>query len=193
VADSASNDLDIIAAGLAQNLVDDPIAQRGDPRVCAFQARRAGDVHHPHAAVDDRDRSARLLRLPHADDERERSRQPVPRPVRVHPVAEHELARRRHHRVRHAQRERDERRVRQRLFDGWTIVTGHEYAKAVTDPDNVASDQDGWNDVQGSENGDKCAWMNTQNSSLGGHAFAVQPLWSNEAFDATGNGCAVKR
>ncbi len=47
--------------------------------------------------------------------------------------------------------------------------------------------------MQGSENGDKCAWMNTQNISLGGHAFAVQPLWSNEAFDATGNGCAVKR
>ncbi len=79
------------------------------------------------------------------------------------------------------------------IFDGWTIVTGHEYAEAVTDPDNFASDQDGWNDIQGSENGDKCAWMNTQNISLGGHAFAVQPLWSNEAFDATGNGCAVNR
>ena len=35
--------------------------------------------------------------------------------------------------------------------------------------------------------------MNTQNISLGGHAFAVQPLWSNEAYDATGNGCAVTR
>ncbi|HEY2542475.1 MAG TPA: hypothetical protein VGH92_05430 [Gaiellaceae bacterium] len=79
------------------------------------------------------------------------------------------------------------------VFDGWSIVTGHEYAEAVTDPDNFLSDQDGWNDVQGSENGDKCAWLDTQNISLGGHAFAVQPLWSNEAYDATGNGCVVTR
>jgi serine protease len=79
------------------------------------------------------------------------------------------------------------------VFDGWSIVTGHEYAEAVTDPDNFASDQDGWNDAQGSENGDKCAWMDTQNISLAGRAFAVQPLWSNEAYDATGNGCVVTR
>jgi hypothetical protein len=79
------------------------------------------------------------------------------------------------------------------IFDGYSIVTGHEYAEAVTDPDNFASDQDGWNDAQGSENGDKCAWLNTQNIGLGGHQFAVQPLWSNEAFDATGNGCVVSR
>ncbi len=44
------------------------------------------------------------------------------------------------------------------VFDGYSIVTGHEYAEAVTDPDNFLTDQDGWNDVQGSENGDKCAW-----------------------------------
>jgi hypothetical protein len=79
------------------------------------------------------------------------------------------------------------------IFDGYSIVTGHEYAEAVTDPDNFFSDQDGWNDAQGSENGDKCAWMNTQNISLGGHSFSVQPLWSNEAYDATGNGCVVSR
>ena len=79
------------------------------------------------------------------------------------------------------------------IFDGWSIVTGHEYAEAVTDPDNIASWQDGWLDAQGSENGDKCAWLDTQNISLGGHQFAVQPLWSNEAFDATGNGCVVSR
>jgi hypothetical protein len=75
------------------------------------------------------------------------------------------------------------------IFDGWSIVTGHEYAEAVTDPDNFASVQDGWNDDQTSENGDKCAWLNTGNITLGGHAFAVQPLWSNKAYDATGNGC----
>jgi hypothetical protein len=79
------------------------------------------------------------------------------------------------------------------IFDGYSIVTGHEYAEAVTDPDNFLSDQDGWNDAQGSENGDKCAWLNTQNITLGTHSFAVQPLWSNEAFDATGNGCVVGR
>ena len=79
------------------------------------------------------------------------------------------------------------------VFDGYSIVTGHEYAEAVTDPDNFFSDQDGWNDVQGSENGDKCAWIPTPNISLGGHSFAVQPLWSNEAFDAGKNGCQVSR
>jgi len=79
------------------------------------------------------------------------------------------------------------------VFDGYSIVTGHEYSEAVTDPDNILSDQDGWNDAQGSENGDKCAWTDTQNIPLGTHQFAVQPLWSNEAYDATGNGCAVSR
>jgi serine protease len=79
------------------------------------------------------------------------------------------------------------------IFDGWSIVTGHEYAEAVTDPDNFASIQDGWNDAQGSENGDKCAWTNTQNIALGTHQFAVQPMWSNEAFDAGQDGCVVSR
>jgi serine protease len=79
------------------------------------------------------------------------------------------------------------------IFDGWSIVTGHEYAEAVTDPDNFATWQDGWLDASGSENGDKCAWIDTQNITLGSHQFAVQPLWSNEAYDATGNGCVVAR
>ena len=79
------------------------------------------------------------------------------------------------------------------VFDGYSIVVGHEYAEAVTDPDNYFSNQDGWNDASGSENGDKCAWTNTQNIALGGHQYAVQPLWSNEAYDATGNGCVVSR
>jgi hypothetical protein len=80
------------------------------------------------------------------------------------------------------------------IFDGWSIVTGHEYAEAVTDPDNIASWQDGWLDAQGSENGDKCAWdATTSNITLGGHQFAVQPMWSNEAFDATGSGCVLGR
>jgi len=79
------------------------------------------------------------------------------------------------------------------IFDSWSIVVGHEYSEAVTDPDNFVAQQDGWNDAQGSENGDKCAWTNTQNITLGAHQYAVQPMWSNEAFDATGNGCVVAR
>ena len=79
------------------------------------------------------------------------------------------------------------------VFDGYSIVAGHEYAEAVTDPDNFFSNQDGWNDVQGSENGDKCAWYHTQNVTMGAYSFAVQPMWSNEAFDAGKDGCQVSR
>ncbi len=79
------------------------------------------------------------------------------------------------------------------VFDGYSIVGGHEYAEAITDPDNFASNQDGWNDAQGSENGDKCAWYHTQNITLAGQLFAVQPTWSNEAFDAGKDGCQVSR
>ena len=78
------------------------------------------------------------------------------------------------------------------VFDSWSVVIGHEYEEAITDPDNFFGVQDGWNDAQTSENGDKCAWIDMQNVALGGHQFAVQPLWSNSAFDSTGNGCVVK-
>ncbi len=75
-------------------------------------------------------------------------------------------------------------------FDGYSIVAGHEFAEAVTDPDNYNGTQDGWNDVQTNENGDKCAWTNLQNITLHGQTFAIQPLWSNAA--AAGQGaCAV--
>jgi serine protease len=77
-------------------------------------------------------------------------------------------------------------------FDGYGIVFGHEWAEAITDPDNFNGTQDGWNDVQTSENGDKCAWTGLQNITLGGHSFAVQPLWSNEANGGQG-ACAVSR
>jgi hypothetical protein len=79
------------------------------------------------------------------------------------------------------------------VFDGYSIVVGHEYSEAVTDPDNFFSVQDGWNDDQTSENADKCAWYHTQNITLAGHQYAVQPTWSNEAFDAGQDGCAVSR
>jgi hypothetical protein len=76
------------------------------------------------------------------------------------------------------------------VFDGYSIVVGHEYAEAVTDPDNFATVQDGWNDASGSENGDKCAWISLANVPMNHHTFfAVQPLWSNKAFDVSGDGC----
>ena len=76
------------------------------------------------------------------------------------------------------------------VFDGYSIVVGHEYAEAVTDPDNFATVQDGWNDAQGNETGDKCAWIDLANVSMNNHtSFAVQPLWSNKAFDVNGSGC----
>jgi hypothetical protein len=79
------------------------------------------------------------------------------------------------------------------IFDGYSIVVGHEYSEAVTDPDNIFANQDGWNDASGSENADKCAWTNDQNIKLGAHQYAIQPMWSNEAFDAGRDGCAVSR
>ena len=65
---------------------------RGDARVGPLRVRSGRDLHRPYAARHDRDRSARLLRLPHADDQHRRSRQPVPDRVRLHPLAERELA-----------------------------------------------------------------------------------------------------
>ncbi len=76
------------------------------------------------------------------------------------------------------------------VFDGYSIVVGHEYEEAITDTDNFATVQDGWNDAQGNETGDKCAWTGLANVNMyGGTKFAVQPLWSNRAFDANGQGC----
>jgi hypothetical protein len=49
-------------------------------------------------------------------------------------------------------------------FDGFSIVGGHEYAEAQTDPQQNS----GWLDGSGSENGDKCAWSSAStNISLG--------------------------
>ena len=77
-------------------------------------------------------------------------------------------------------------------YDGYSVVTMHEVEEAVTDPANQAGVQDGWNDVQTSENGDKCAWTGLQNVTLGTQHFALQPLWSNEANGGQGS-CAVTR
>ncbi|HEV2459264.1 MAG TPA: hypothetical protein VGS80_12970 [Ktedonobacterales bacterium] len=64
-------------------------------------------------------------------------------------------------------------------FDGFSIVGGHEYAEAETDP-HTASGQYAWYDSSGAEIGDKCAWSpSSRNITLGSHFYAVQPLWSN--------------
>ena len=76
-------------------------------------------------------------------------------------------------------------------YDSYSIVAGHEFAEAVTDPDNYTGTQDGWNDATTSENGDKCAWTGLQDITARGNYYAVQPLWSNAANGGQG-GCAVK-
>jgi serine protease len=60
------------------------------------------------------------------------------------------------------------------VLDGVSIVEGHELAETITDPLLNA-----WYDSSGSEIGDKCAWINLQNTSMGGGSFPTQPLWSN--------------
>lgn len=66
-------------------------------------------------------------------------------------------------------------------FDGFSIVGGHEYAEAMTDPHpERTSTNFGWLASNGEENGDLCAWAsNSTNISLGSHVYAVQPIWSN--------------
>ena len=71
-------------------------------------------------------------------------------------------------------------------LDGVTIVGGHEYAEAVTDPHLNA-----WYDSSGAENGDKCAWNaagpdHAGNIVLSTGTFAVQSLWSN-----ANSGCRI--
>jgi serine protease len=76
-------------------------------------------------------------------------------------------------------------------MDGYSIVAGHEFAEAETDP--LPGGPTAWRDANGQENGDKCAW-GTAGAPGGtynvgpdshGHVFAVQSLWSNSA-----GGCA---
>lgn len=69
-------------------------------------------------------------------------------------------------------------------FDGYSIVGGHEYAEAITDPFPTT----GWIDAGGEENGDKCQWSGreTDFEFPNGQHYAVQPTWSNSA-----GGCAL--
>jgi hypothetical protein len=66
-------------------------------------------------------------------------------------------------------------------FDGFSIVAGHEYAEAMTDPHPERSSNNyGWITNSGEEIGDLCAWAsNSTDITLGSHYYAVQPLWSN--------------
>jgi hypothetical protein len=64
-------------------------------------------------------------------------------------------------------------------LDGVSIVAGHEYAEAITDPH-----LDAWYDNLGWENADKCAWSAGPGDAAGNivlptGTFAVQSLWSN--------------
>jgi len=64
-------------------------------------------------------------------------------------------------------------------FDGFSVVGGHEFAEAQTDP-YTSSGHYAWEDSRGNEIGDKCAWSaSSANIGLGGNQYAVQPLWSN--------------
>ena len=66
-------------------------------------------------------------------------------------------------------------------FDGFSVVAGHEYEEAQTDPQLNA-----WYDRNGSENADKCAWSSLSGDTTlaNGRFYAVQPVWSN-----LNNGC----
>ena len=73
-------------------------------------------------------------------------------------------------------------------LDGFSIVGGHEYAEAITDP----QPNSGWVDANNQEIADKCAWIapgtpgGATDINLGGSQYAVQSLWSNAA-----GGCAT--
>lgn len=68
----------------------------------------------------------------------------------------------------------------QNQLDGFSIVGGHEYAEAVTDPEPSS----GWVDSNSEEIGDLCAWDNDQTVNFSTGTFAMQPLYSNND-----NGC----
>jgi serine protease len=68
-------------------------------------------------------------------------------------------------------------------LDGASIVGGHEFTEAVTDPHI-----DAWYDSGGAENADKCAWRQAGNGkvtdiTLPTGTFAVQGGWSNAIHD----------
>jgi hypothetical protein len=75
------------------------------------------------------------------------------------------------------------------LYDGFSIVGGHEYAETITDPQPDSGWFDANDNVSGGEIGDKCAWGGELwgplgsdpygNVTLSTGSFAMQSLWSN--------------
>ena len=67
-------------------------------------------------------------------------------------------------------------------LDGFSIVSGHEYAEMLTDQNPPG----GWTaPTNGAEVGDECAWISTGqgasgNVTLGNGAYAMQSTWSND-------------
>jgi serine protease len=74
------------------------------------------------------------------------------------------------------------------LLDGVSILAGHEYVESVTDPFMNA-----WTDTDRNETSDKCLQWTLpgyfRNTTFTSGTFAVQPNWSNYAYQTTGNGC----
>lgn len=69
------------------------------------------------------------------------------------------------------------------LLDGVSIVSGHEEAESVTDPQvNLHT---AWTNNSFGEIGDICAWQGLGNITLSTGKFAVQPLWSNKTSTCT--------
>jgi hypothetical protein len=58
-------------------------------------------------------------------------------------------------------------------------VTGHELSEMLTDPQINA-----WQDRQGNENADKCAWTFNGLVTIGGQTWKIQGNWSNAAANA---------
>jgi hypothetical protein len=58
--------------------------------------------------------------------------------------------------------------------EGVTILAGHEYGEAITDPEPFT----GWNGVSG-EIGDYCAWHNIANDKFGTKSYTSQPMLSD--------------
>jgi len=67
------------------------------------------------------------------------------------------------------------------IFDGVSIVVGHEWVETLTDPRDEGWYDDIWDNLNkdGGETGDKCNKGGFHNIAAGGDYFAVQPLWSN--------------
>ena len=122
-----------------------------------------------------------------------RARQPVPHPVRVHPLAEHELAGRRHDRLRHALRQRDDR-TRSATASSTAGRSSPATSTPRPSPTRTTSrrGRTAGSTRRAARTATSARGLRTRRTSRSAaHQFAVQPMWSNEAFDATGNGCVL--